>query len=169
MNLYIDIHPADVSFVLFPSTSKYTIIKIGNRQLTDEEQITGIFAPITQITLDGSARSTANIPDNATHFCWLYPSIGALTNNRIDSDNSHESNLLKIGGFAYFNVDQSKDNSIQLVRVNSLITSATNGLTFVGPDPWRKEYTNKLWTQNRFQVSLFRLLTIIINIMILII
>jgi hypothetical protein len=154
---------------MFPSTSMYTITKIGSRQLTDEKQITGVFAPIAQITLQGFARSTANIPDDATHFCWLYPPTDALTNNHIGSDDSHESNLLKIGGFAYFNVNQNNDDSIQLVRVNSLITSATNGLTFVGPDPWRKEYTNKLWTQNRFQVSLFRLLTIIINIMILII
>jgi hypothetical protein len=38
---------------MFPSTSMYTITKIGSRQLTDEKQITGVFAPIAQITLQG--------------------------------------------------------------------------------------------------------------------
>ncbi|CAF5118794.1 unnamed protein product, partial [Rotaria sp. Silwood1] len=35
--------------------------------------MTGIYAPVAPITLEGFARSTAHIPDDATHFCWLYP------------------------------------------------------------------------------------------------
>jgi hypothetical protein len=150
--LYTGIHPVDVSFILYSETHTYKITKIGNRELTGKQQATGVFAPIAQITLEGFARSTANIPENATHFCWLYP---PSTNNDVNLGTIHESNLLKIGGFAYFHLDQNNDSSLQLVRVNSLIVPATNGLTFVGPFPWRKEFTNYLWKKNRFHVSIF--------------
>ena len=136
-----------------PSTSQYTIIKIGTRQLADDEKATGIYAPITRITLEGFARSIANIPDDATHFCWLYPPDNILNNDDIDS--SYEGNLLRIGGFAYFKVDETNGNTLQLARVNALIVSATNGLTFEGPYVWRQEFTEQLWSQHRFQVSLF--------------
>ncbi len=157
-HLNIDLHPVDVSFTLFPSTSQYTITKIGTRQLDDEEKATGFYAPIAPITLEGFARSIANIPDDATHFCWFYPPKNILDNHDIDFDNSYEENLLKIGGFVYFKEDKDHGNTLQVVCVNSLIVSATNGLNFEGPYPWRKEFTDHLWTQNRFQVSLFFLL-----------
>ncbi len=146
INLYTGIHPVDVSFILYPETNTYKITKIGNRELTGEHQATGVFAPIALITLDGSARSTANIPENATHFCWLYPLTTKLIHDDINFDTSHESNLLKIGGFAYFQLDYNNEGSIQLVRVNSLIVSATkDGLTFEGPVRWRQGFTNNLF------------------------
>ncbi len=157
-HLIIGIHPVHVSFILFPSTSQYTIIKIGTRQLDDEKKATGIYAPIAQITLQGFARSIANIPDDATHFCWFYPPKNIFNNHDIDFDSSYEENLLKIGGFVYFKEDKDHGNTLQVVCVNSLIVSAENGLTFEGPYPWRKEFTDQLWTRNRFQVSLFFLL-----------
>ncbi len=155
LHFCLGIHSVDVTFVLFPSTSEYTIIKIGDRQLKEEEKVTGIFSPIAHITLDGSARSIANIPEDATHFCWLYPPYNILNNNVIDLDDSHESNLLRIGGFVYFKVDKNNGETLQLVRVNSLSESATNGLTFEGPYPWKKAFTEQLWNQKRFQVSFF--------------
>lgn len=153
--LNIGINSVDVSFTLFPDTSEYTIIKIGKRQLNDEEKISGTFAPIAEITLAGFARSIANIPENATHFCWLYPPINALDVNNIDFDSQHELNLLKIGGFAYFFLDTDHGDTLQLLRVNSLSESATNGITFDGPYPWPKEFTNYLWNKKRFYVSFF--------------
>ncbi len=154
INRFIDIHPVDISFILYPDTSQYTIIKIGKRELNDTEKATGIYAPIAQITLEGFARSIAKIPDDATHFCWLYPPNNITINNNMNLDNSHESNLLKIGGFAYFSVDEHNDDTLRLLRVNSLIVSAKNGLTFEGPYRWKKEFTDQLWNQKRFHVSL---------------
>ena len=122
--------------------------------MTGEEQATGVFAPIAQITLEGFARSTANIPENATHFCWLYPPTTNLIHHHITLGTIHESNLLKIGGFAYFHLDQNNESPLQLVRVNSLIVPATNGLIFKGSFPWPKEFTNNLWKNNRFHVSI---------------
>jgi hypothetical protein len=159
----VDICSVDVTFILFPSSSEYTITKIGNRQLNDTEKATGVYAPIAEITLEGFARSIANIPETATHFCWLYPSDSILKDDNIDFDNSHESNLLKIGGFAYFIVDKNNGDTLQLVRVNSLIESAENGLTFEGPYPWRKEFTDQLWNQKRFQVSFLFFCRILIH------
>ncbi len=155
INLYTGIHPVDVSFILYPETHTYKIIKIGNRELTSEQQATGVFAPIAQITLEGFARSIANIPENATHFCWLYPPTTNLIDDNVSFGTIHESNLLKIGGFAYFHLDQNNESSLQLVRVNSLIVPSKHGLTFEGPYSWRKEFTNYLWKQNRFHVSIF--------------
>ncbi len=66
---------------------------------------------------------------------------------------------MKIGGFVYFKEDKDHGNALEVVCVNSLIVSATNGLTFEGPYPWRKEFTDQLWNHNRFQVSLFVLLS----------
>jgi hypothetical protein len=150
---FVDIHPVDISFILSPTLSQYTINRIGNQRLNEQDKITGIHAPIAEITLEGFARSIANIPDDATHFCWLYPPRNIPNDDDVKSADSDESNLLKIGGFAYFNGDNSSDETLKLLRVNSLIVSADNGLTFDGPYPWRKEFTDQLWTQNRFHVS----------------
>ncbi|CAF0767150.1 unnamed protein product [Rotaria sordida] len=146
-----EIHEADISLVLLPSTCQYRITKIRGRQLTHEAQATGTYAPIAPITLEGFARSTVNIPDDATHFCWLYPPKYILNDDDVTLDDSDESNLLKIGGFAYFNSNDNNIDQLRLIRVNSLIVPGINGLTFEGPYPWRKEFTDRLWTQNRFQ------------------
>ena len=136
-----------------PTTSQYTINRIGNQRLNEQEQVTGTCAPIAEITLEGFARSIANIPDDATHFCWLYPPHHIPNKENVESADSDEWNLLKIGGFAYFNANENSEAALRLLRVNSLIVSAENGLTFDGPYPWRKEFTDQLWTQNRFHVS----------------
>ncbi len=143
----------DVTFILYPDTSQYTIIKIGKLELKDEHKATGVFAPITPITLQGFARERANIPDNATHFCWLYQPNNITIHDDIARDNSYALSLLKLGGFAYFVANGNNLETLQLVRVNSLIISATNGLTFEGPYHWKREFTEKLWNEKRFQVS----------------
>lgn len=112
-----------------------------------------MFAPISPITLQGFTREIANIPDNATHFCWLYQP----NNIRIDNDenwgNSYELNLLKLGGFAYFIGNLNSPQTLQLLRVNSLVVSADNGLVFEGPYRWKSQYTEQMWNQKRFQVN----------------
>ncbi|CAF2648673.1 unnamed protein product [Rotaria sp. Silwood2] len=152
IELYIGIHEVDILFDLISSTFQYRITKIRGRQLTDEEQIIGSYAPIASITLEGCARSTANIPDDATHFCWLYPAKCILSeDDDVTSRDSDESNLLKIGGFAYFNTDDNNIDKLRLIRLNSLSLPAKNGLTFKDPYSWRKQYTHRLWAENRFQ------------------
>ena len=151
--LCLDIHSVDISFILFPNTFEYTIIKIGKRELSEKDKITGAYAPVAEITLEGFARTTANIPEDATHFCWLYPPYNTINEEDLSLDDPYESSLLKLGGFAYFVADRDNGDTLRLVRVNSLIVSATNGLTFEGPDPWYKEFTEQLWNQKRFQVS----------------
>ena len=127
-------------------------MKIGNQELNEDQRATGVFAPITRITLQGYARDAANIPENATHFCLLYQP----NNIRIDDDvtwkNSYELNLLKLGGFAYFRANSNDFTTIQLLRVNSLVVSASNGLVFKGPFCWRSEFNEQIWNQRRFQV-----------------
>ncbi|CAF3432889.1 unnamed protein product [Rotaria sp. Silwood1] len=146
-----EIHEVDISFILLPSTSQYRITRILGRKLSPTEQVTGIYAPVAPITLEGFARSTAHIPDDATHFCWLYPLKFTFNGGDYTSNNSDESNLCKIGGFAYFNTTDNNIDELRLIRVNSLIVPANNGLTFEGPYPWKKEFTDRLWTQDRFQ------------------
>ena len=141
--------------MLYPETFEYTILKIGKRELSEEQRITGVFAPIAQITLEGFARDIANIPNHATHFCWLYPPKNMLNNNEMKLENTYELSLLKLGGFAYFIANENNSDALQLVRVNSLIVSARNGLTFEGPFFWKKEFTEQLLTKKRFQVSFF--------------
>lgn len=137
--------------VLFPDRDEYRITQIGNRKLNDNEQIIGVFAPIAQITLEGFARSLANIPENATNFCWLYPPSIINKNNDFNLDDQFEQNLLKLGGFAYFFADTTR-NALELLRVNSFAVSDTNGLSFEGPYTWKREFTEQLWNQRRFQV-----------------
>ncbi|CAF1064975.1 unnamed protein product [Adineta ricciae] len=144
------IQPVTISFEIIPATCQYTILSIGNQQLRTEERATGYYAPIAQITLEGSARSTANIPDHATHFCWLYPPNNVPSAEIIGANNEYEKNLLHIGGFAYFKLNATNSSALELIRVNALIASAKNGLTFEGPYPWRAEFTDRLWSENRF-------------------
>ena len=151
--LYLDVHSVDISFILFPNTFEYTIIKIGKRELSEKGKITGVYAPIAEITLKGFARSTANIPEDATNFCWLYPPYNIINEEDLSLNDLYESSLLKLGGFAYFIADRDNGGTLRPVRVNSLIVPATNGLVFESPDSWRKEFTEQLWSQKRFQVS----------------
>lgn len=145
-----DVHSVHISLILLPEQDKYRITQIGNRTLNEDEQLSGVFAPIAQITLEGFARSVANIPENATDFCWLYPPRNTNQNNEINLDDPFERNLLKLGGFAYFFADKIC-NKLQLLRVNSFQVSERNGLTFEGPHIWKQEFTEQLWNQRRFQ------------------
>lgn len=149
----LDIYPVNVSFILYPERSEYTITKIGNQELNEDQRATGIFAPISRITLQGFAREIAKIPDDATHFCWLYQPNNIRIDNDTNWGNSYELNLLKLGGFAYFRQNSNDLNSVQLLRVNSLDVSANNGLVFEGPFSWRSEFTEQMWSQKRFQVN----------------
>ena len=150
---HLDIHPVDASIVLSRMDSKYTITKIGHIQLTEQNQPMGTHSPLAKITLEGAVRSAANIPEKTTHFCWLYPPRRLPVFDDLHSASFDEINLLKIGGFAYFVFDENSAAQPQVVQINSLIVTGSNGLVFDGPFIWNSSFNDQLWSQNRFHVS----------------
>lgn len=116
----------------------------------------GQHAPIAPITLTGSARDVAYIPQEATHFCWIYPPVGLnqLTKKRKakleqEMENGNlEYTFLALGGFAYF---RFQHESYKMLQANCLV-QADNGLVFNGPFQWHSGYTANLAKQGRFQV-----------------
>ena len=155
--VHLDVHSVDVSMVLSPVKSRYTVTRVGHTKLAEQNQPIGTHSPLAEITLEGFARSTANIPDNATHFCWLYPPRRLPILDELQSASFEEINLLKIGGFAYFVFDRDSAEPLQLVRINSLIVTGKNGIVFDGPFMWNSNYNDQLWSQNRFHVRCFHL------------
>jgi hypothetical protein len=116
----------------------------------------GQHAPLAPVTLTGPARDVAHIPQEATHFCWVYPPTGltqlkkkrkAKIEQEIASGNL-EYTFLSLGGFVYFLFEK---NSYKMLQANCLF-QADNGLTFHGPCQWRPAYTDNLRKQGRFQV-----------------
>ncbi len=116
----------------------------------------GQHAPTASITLTGRARDVAYIPQEATHFCWIYPPFGLTQVSkkkkaRIEEEIANgdlEYTFLALGGFAYFRFEHS---SYKMLQANCLV-QADNGLTFHGPYQWRSDYTDNLAKQGRFQV-----------------
>jgi len=116
----------------------------------------GQHSPIVPITLTGRARDVAYIPQEATHFCWIYPPAGLTQLSkkkkaRIEQEIANgdlEYAFLALGGFAYFRFHR---NSYKMLQANCLV-QADNGLTFEGPFQWRSDYTANLAKQGRFQV-----------------
>lgn len=144
--------PVDVKLILEAESSEYFITEIEGVKIDRSIKLRGIFTPLSPITLEGFARTTANIPECATHFCWLYPVNMENTYDEIvEKENEISASLLKIGGFAYFRVAQN----YELLSVNAIVSSETNGIIFEGPFSWNSDYTSHLWTQNRFRVNFF--------------
>lgn len=154
---HLDIHPVDVSVVLSRFQSRYNVTKVGYNKLSEQNQPMGTHSPLAEITLEGFARSSANIPEDATHFCWLYPPRRLPILDELQSASFEEINLLKIGGFAYFVFNRDSAEQLQLVRVNSLIVTGKNGIVLDGPFMWNSNFNDQLWSQNRFHVRCFHL------------
>jgi hypothetical protein len=129
-----------------------------DRYLTKSRIVDGLgqHAPIAPVTLTGLARDVAYIPQEATHFCWVYPPtrFTQLTKKRkakIEKEIKNgnlEYTFLSLGGFVYFRFAQ---NSYHMLQANCLV-QADNGLTFDGPFQWNSAYTANLRKQGRFQV-----------------
>ena len=130
--------------------------QLGSLPTGDNLETFGQHAPMSSVTLTGVARDVANIPHEATHFCWIYPPTGfaqlsARQKAKIDrrlADGDPEYTFLALGGFAYFRLEHC---AFKTLRINCLI-KANNGLTFNGPFPWRADYTADLHKDGRFQV-----------------
>lgn len=113
-------------------------------------------APITPVTLPEDARRVANIPEDATHFCWVYPPIGftELSDKKKEKISRRlkkkdpEYTFLALGGFFYLEL---RNRRYQLLQANCLVKADT-GLIFDGPYQWKHEYTKDLARQGRFQV-----------------
>ncbi|CAF0751006.1 unnamed protein product [Didymodactylos carnosus] len=128
-----------------------------------EIDCTGLHTPITEITLNGAAKDTARIPEDATHFCWIYPprgftNLSTAAKKLIDTEvinRDPEFTFLAIGGFVYFKYE---NHEYHILRTNALVQDI-NGLVFKGPFPWKPKYTENLWKQDRFQnITMYSLL-----------
>ncbi|CAF1151365.1 unnamed protein product, partial [Didymodactylos carnosus] len=102
--------------------------------------------PVARVTLQGLASDVANIPPNATHFCWIHPPSPSL----IIKENCPAEQFLKTGGYAYFKLEQQSNAVFRTLRINALY-EATNGLEFEERKEWRCKYTEQLWNDGRFQ------------------
>lgn len=119
-------------------------------------EVFGQRGPIAPVTLTGSALDAANIPRNATHFCWIYPPAGFSELSREEKmeieqemmNGNLEYTFFALGGFAYFRAERK---SYKLLQTNCLVR-ADNGLVFQGPFQWNPAYTADLQKQGRFQV-----------------
>jgi hypothetical protein len=117
----------------------------------------GSHGAYTKITLEGEAKRTANIPDEATHFCFCYPPTGVTTLSNADKLNLElaigkgdpEITFLSFGGYAYFQHIEETD-TYRFVVANALV-QANTGLIFEGPFPWRSDFTQDLFRQSRFE------------------
>ncbi|CAF3660839.1 unnamed protein product [Rotaria sp. Silwood1] len=150
--------PANISIAITQETDMYTTtFDQGLSELSQYGQVScfGQHAPLTPITLHGTACDVAHIPRDATHFCWVYPPVGLTQLNdamkkKIDEkvaagDSSYT--FFAFGGFVYFRADRRNYVTLQ---ANALV-KANNGLTFAGPFKWRSAYTAHLAKQGRFQ------------------
>lgn len=148
-----EICKTNLKLELIPRTNQYIISEIKSRRLDDSCRIIGRCAPLSKITLLGLAHEAAMIPDDATHFCWLYPLDRDQFNVNPNDFTDEEINVLKIGGFAYFQLESMNIDQAKLLRVNSLVSDGNHGLIFDGPFRWFSQYNDQLWKQNRFHVS----------------
>eukprot|EP00026_Physarum_polycephalum_P010558 Phypoly_transcript_10724.p1 GENE.Phypoly_transcript_10724~~Phypoly_transcript_10724.p1 ORF type:complete len:337 (-),score=27.91 Phypoly_transcript_10724:235-1245(-) len=115
----------------------------------------GSFGPLTKVTLEGEAKAAANIPAEATHFCFCYPLTGVATLSNYEKANLEgpvaagdpEFTFLTFGGFAYF---ECSEGSTTFLRTNALVQGET-GITFEGPFTWKSSYTKTLYRASRFE------------------
>jgi hypothetical protein len=116
---------------------------------------TGSHGPFSKVTLEGEAKAAANIPAEATHFCFCYPLTGVATLTTQEKHNLEgpvslgdpEFTFLTFGGFAYFDCS---DGQNKFLRSNALVQGET-GITFEGPFSWKSPYTKLLYRQGRFE------------------
>jgi hypothetical protein len=115
----------------------------------------GSNGPFAKVTLEVGAKAAANIPEEATHFCFCYPLTGMATLTTQEKENIEgpvssgdpEFTFLTFGGFAYF---ECGVGYTKFLRANALVQGDT-GLTFEGPFTWKSPYTKHLYRQGRFE------------------
>ncbi len=157
--IYLGAEPTQISLTIDEDSDMYEVTLDENLKKLRILDGFGQHAPLAPVTLTRRARDIASIPQEATHFCWIYPLTGLTQLNEkrqanIEQEIAHgnsEYTLLSLGGFVYF---RSEQDSYKMLQANCLV-QADNGLTFRGPFPWRSAYTADLARQGRFQV-LFR-------------
>jgi len=160
----------DIKFLL--NSGRYLIDFEANEKFSIFETLgiltTGSTGPLTKVTLEGEAKAAANIPAEATHFCFCYPLTGVATLTNHEKQNLEvpvskgdpEFTFLTFGGFAYFECGVGFMGSIErgecgvgftkFLRANALVQGET-GITFEGPFSWKSTYTKFLYRQGRFE------------------
>ena len=125
----------------------------GLQSVSNMDGLRGIgnISPKHPVTLSGPERELAEIPPEATNFCWAYPLPGVRETPKAQLDAiSEESDLddntmlfIRFGGFLYF------DDTGMCVRA-STVGSGTS-LFFHPAERWPAEFTHALHKAERFQ------------------
>ncbi len=128
MHLYLGSHMA----IFYP---KETLFSQAN------DQVMHMMSRQHPVTLGAQARKAAGIPEEATHFAWLFQVVvteeeqGQVFRQRQLSDVEQAyQNMFKYGSYVYFQKQGSEDN---VLRVNAICPGP--GLFFV-PTPLRFHY-----------------------------
>ena len=102
--------------------------------LTEGKTIQGTLSPVAELTLPPSAKRTAMIPEESTHFVWAYQGVDLEELTQEQSSQleitSGEISFVSLGGFVYLKqVDDDDDGnaSYKVVKANAI--SLENGKT----------------------------------------
>ena len=115
-------------------------------QLRTKDNI-GRTSPLSKVTLGAAARHLANVPLEATRFCWAYPLHPRLhellDQSKVAADWSPDLALILYGGFLY------TDENGKCLQANAI--GIGTGLLFGVPEPWRADLTKGLHEAKRIQ------------------
>lgn len=85
--------------------------------------VKGRFSPVSALTLPASARRTAMVPEDATHFVWAYQGtnleeLSTEQSSKLKTD-SGELSFVSLGGYVYLR-QIPEDGSYRVVRANAI-------------------------------------------------
>lgn len=95
------------------------------RQALPVQPTTGSCSPLFLVTLDAPSRANAQIPQEATHFCFVYPafSSGEIPPEKlrfVDMDDPRHS-FVMLGGFAY---TRQVGTQVEVLQCNAIARGA---------------------------------------------
>jgi len=149
----VGIAPGDLTIEWGPASTWATLEHSGSipRSALREQQSSKLVAelpevlllstsPLHPITLAPGDRAAASIPDTAEHFIFCYPLERSFTHGAV-VDGDPDAAFLSVGGFVYF------DGSLRALRINALMKSSGDGLSFGKPKDWQPGWTESLQKQ----------------------
>lgn len=112
----------------------------------NEDMLTSQASPTNNITLNAAEKKEANIPEDASQFCWSYPvpnwdQLGDARDKKV-------THFMKFGSFLYLNYKRF------VLQANTLMPASSGiggGLQFSRPKPWEQAWTRSLERVGRFQ------------------
>jgi hypothetical protein len=149
---YTDFKPVDINIKFFQEGERhlYSIESIKGRQLARPVQRTR--SPIAPVPMDfrnGYIQEVANIPSDASHYCWLN-GTDYLEHETIDAD-PNEAIMLLNGGLVYLDSDDL--DSCRIIQILRFDSTENGRFRITKSTQWRSEYTQTLLDQDRFAVE----------------